>query len=229
MHKPIFVVILICLCSITPLTIGQNDITTDITEQTGSVTGYIYDSETLEPLEATSVMLLETMEVVYTTVDGIFTFEDIAPGEYTAMAEAENYREEEQTVSVTVGQPVELEFYLKLQLSFWQKFFRILKSPPMLEFYAYAGIFLIIWLFATILGRLLKPENLDLSTNYAWLTMIIVHIVLGVVFIVHLLLTSLRGETWYYIPAWLLPYLAFMIADIILIAFLIKQRRDLKV
>ena len=167
------------------------------------------------------------MEVVYTTADGAFLFEKVEPGEYMVVAEAENYREEEQIANVTAGQTVELEFYLQLQLSFFQKILRILKSPPMLEFYLYAGIFLIIWLFAAIFGRLLDPTNLDLSANSVWLTMIVVHIIFGVVFIIHLLLTSLCDKPWYHIPAWLLPYLAFMIADFILIAFLVKQRRNL--
>ena len=224
MCRRIFIVIFVCLC-FTTLVKGQ----IPLPEQTGQITGYVYDSETLEPLEATSVMLLETMEVVYTTADGAFIFEKVEPGEYTVVAEAENYREEEQIANVTAGQTVELEFYLQLQLSFFQKILRILKSPPMLEFYLYAGIFLIIWFFAAILVRLLDSTNLDLSANSAWLTMIVVHIIFGVVFIIHLLMSSLRDKPWYYIPAWLLPYFAFMIVDVVLIAFLIKQRRDLKV
>ena len=130
MCRRIFIVIFVCLC-FTNFVKGQ----IPLPEQTGQITGYVYDSETLESLEAASVMLLETMEVVYTTADGAFLFEKVEPGEYTVMAEAENYREEEQIANVTAGQTVELEFYLQLQLNFFQKILRILKSPPMLEFY----------------------------------------------------------------------------------------------
>lgn len=222
MRKRIWVVILACLC-FTTLARGQ----IPSTEGTGRITGHVYDSETLEPLEAASVMLLETMELVNTAADGVFVFEKVTPGQYTILAQATNYQEEEKTVNATEGQTVELQFYLPLQLSLLRKILRIFYSPPMLEFYVYAGTFLIIWLFAAILGRLLNPTHLDLSANSAWLTMIIVHIIFCVVFILHLLISSLRDKPWYYIPAWLLPYLAFMMVDVILIAFLIKQRRDL--
>ena len=74
----------------------------------GEVTGIVTDADTTDPIEGATVVLDNGEQFDATTgEDGAYTVEEVAPGEYTATADAEGYEPDSQTVTVADGQTVE--------------------------------------------------------------------------------------------------------------------------
>ena len=76
--------------------------------QTGTVTGQVLDSQSGETLPGTNLLLVELARGAAADISGMYEIEDVPAGTYTLRASFVGYRQQEQTISVTAGQELEV-------------------------------------------------------------------------------------------------------------------------
>ena len=90
-------------------------ISADGAGQQASLTGRVVDGETNQPVSAAQVHI-PTLDIgVLSAVSGTFQLANVPPGEHTVFVERLGWRTVTQTVTVTAGQTVELNFELVRQ------------------------------------------------------------------------------------------------------------------
>ncbi len=70
----------------------------------GTLTGQVVEQSTGEPLNQVSVLLSPGGKNVYTGTDGLFTFEELDPQQYTVMVQKEGYVTNRKTVTVVTSE-----------------------------------------------------------------------------------------------------------------------------
>ncbi len=70
----------------------------------GTLTGKVVDQSTGKPLEQVSVSLSPGGKNAYTDADGLFTFEELDPQQYTVMVQKEGYATNRKTVTVVTSE-----------------------------------------------------------------------------------------------------------------------------
>jgi outer membrane protein OmpA-like peptidoglycan-associated protein len=78
----------------------------------GKIKGYVYDTETNDPVEADIVIEGDINRVSESGTDGNFEVEELPPGEYTVIATAEGYENEIQETEVLRGETQKLSIGL---------------------------------------------------------------------------------------------------------------------
>ncbi|HMB91252.1 MAG TPA: carboxypeptidase-like regulatory domain-containing protein, partial [Rhodothermales bacterium] len=81
--------------------------------QTATVTGQVTDSQTGETLPGTNLLLVELARGAAADVSGMYEIADVPAGTYTLRASFVGYRQQEQTISVTAGQELEVNIALQ--------------------------------------------------------------------------------------------------------------------
>ncbi|MFK5856823.1 MAG: TonB-dependent receptor, partial [Bacteroidota bacterium] len=85
-------------------------------QNTGSITGTVQDSETIGNLPLAEILILETKQGTVAQENGSFEIKDIVPGTYTVQSHLLGYAI--QTISkvvVEAGKEIKLEFYMEIE------------------------------------------------------------------------------------------------------------------
>ena len=82
-----------------------------VAQDTGTVTGTVVDEEGTS-LPGANVTIVGTQQGTSTNADGQYTLENLEPQSYTLRASFVGYRPQEQEITVTAGETVEVDFVL---------------------------------------------------------------------------------------------------------------------
>ena len=74
--------------------------------QDGQITGTVRDAVTGQALPGVNVVVQELVVGAATSVDGTYTIENVAPGQYTLVASFIGFKNYQVSVNVTAGQTV---------------------------------------------------------------------------------------------------------------------------
>jgi TonB-dependent SusC/RagA subfamily outer membrane receptor len=85
--------------------------------QEEAITGRVTDSATGEPLKGVIVSIKGRDIKVLTNAKGGYTISNLPPGTYTVMARLLGYREQSQEVTLSAGQPLRVDFALRMGVS----------------------------------------------------------------------------------------------------------------
>lgn len=88
-------------------------ITTQLYTQTGTIRGFVYESETGEPVIFTPVFLKGTSYAASTDVNGFYTLSKVIPGNYTLVSSTFGFDTASENVVVKSGEILTQKLYLK--------------------------------------------------------------------------------------------------------------------
>lgn len=86
--------------------------TPEASDDTGAIAGVVLNAELL-PIEGADVALQELTNVTKTDANGNFTFNDLAPGEYTLVVQRLGFESVAKAIDVTLGEITNVEVILE--------------------------------------------------------------------------------------------------------------------
>ncbi len=86
-------------------------------ELPGTLEGFVFNSQTNEPLEAVNVILLDTQSGAATDKKGYFKILNINPGDYEIQARSIGYKTNNQEVKIKANESLKLIINLDLGIS----------------------------------------------------------------------------------------------------------------
>jgi hypothetical protein len=102
-------------------------------QATGTITGYVYEADSRNPLAFANVILLGTTFGGMTFTDGSFNIAGIPPGTYTIKAMMMGYKPVEKEITVISLQTVELKFPMEVTIVKKTRIIEVFASRPLID------------------------------------------------------------------------------------------------